>query len=274
MKVNYLSDIHLDFWTKATSTGVKLDKDIKTFLEIINATGGEVIILAGDLGHYFTQNIVFLKALKNIYNNVLIVHGNHDMYLVSNNMKNQYKNNSFLRLTEMKDFCKDNDIIYLDGQIVDINGFKFGGTGMSWDMSYYEKLSESIPTKKEVMNLYRTSMSDSRLIHAGSVNSFDPFKFFDDEKERLNNIKTADVMVSHVGPIIPSNLSKSFAESLITTFFYFNGVKDVERINPKYWIFGHTHDNYDFYYNDTNLLCNPLGYPSENSYNVLKTFEL
>jgi predicted phosphodiesterase len=269
-----LKRIHIDFWLDEILPSKKLNKEIQTLLEMINANGGEIIIIAGDIGHHFTQDTAFLKALKNIYNNVIIVHGNHDMYLINDSIRKKYKNNSFLRLSKMKNFCKEHSIIYLDGQVVDINGFKFGGTGMSWDTSYYEKLINSKLSKKEVLKLYRKSMSDARLICGGINSLFDPFKFFEDEKQRLEGIKNADVMVSHVGPIIPSNLSKLFSESLITTFFYFDGIKYVERINPKFWIFGHTHDNYNFYHNGTNLLCNPLGYPMENSYNVIKSFEM
>lgn len=37
-------------------------------------------------------------------------------------------------------------------------------------------------------------------------------------------------------------------------------------VRPKAWIYGHTHDKHDYHIGRTRFICNPVGYPGENSY--------
>ena len=66
MKVDILSDLHLDFYFKQHFT---TQNDIVSLFELIltdNNTRevGDILIIAGDIGHYNEQNIKVLKVLK------------------------------------------------------------------------------------------------------------------------------------------------------------------------------------------------------------------
>ena len=83
MKVDYISDLHLDFWIRELNPqSPKFQKQIDQYLDMIHAKGGDVLIIAGDLGHYFQQDSAFLLACKELYRHVMLVRGNHDMYLI------------------------------------------------------------------------------------------------------------------------------------------------------------------------------------------------
>ena len=299
LTVDYISDLHIDFWIKELNRGYKLEGQIKQFSKSLELFGGDVLIIAGDLGHYYVQDSAFLKYTKVLYKEVIFVYGNHDMYLISNSTKSKYKSNSMNRIKEMKEFCEVEGIHYLDGDTIEINGFLFGGVGMSSDKSFLENLRKTSVPNEEVKYLFERSLNDSRNIYGVGNSSdfnnpkfisefsqynpyspyehhstFDQFSFFESELKKLQNIKAVDVMISHYGPCVSPDMHEPYRNDEISTFYYFDGAKEIQRIAPKYWVHGHTHKQYNFMNNNCNVLCNPLGYPSENSYVTAETFTL
>ena len=76
MKIDILSDLHFDnyFYNKYSKDDV-----IKFYSQIIDFKNcGDVLVIAGDLGHNNHQNIKILKILKEFYKNIVCVLGNHD----------------------------------------------------------------------------------------------------------------------------------------------------------------------------------------------------
>lgn len=74
MKILPLSDIHLDFYL-LNATDRKLKKFCESVLHI-NHNDIDVITVAGDIGHYNTDNKAFLTYLANTYNaQVLFTYG-------------------------------------------------------------------------------------------------------------------------------------------------------------------------------------------------------
>lgn len=292
MKVAYLSDIHLDFWVQEHNTQKpKFTRQLNEMIEMIDPQAADVMIIAGDLGHHYAQDCAFLKAMRQIYEHVILVAGNHDYYLVSRNIQEKYKFNSLNRIKEMKEFCAANPgLHYLDGTSIEINGVTFAGACAGWDDSYFQKINKYKPTKDEIVNLFRRIMNDARLIFADgkpspkidhfdhypvtSYTTFDPVKHFEGEMIKLNGIASADVMITHYGPAVPPDMRPAYAMSPVTTFYYFNGDEIIDRLEPKVWVYGHTHDFHEFNHRGTQILCNPLGYPGERSFARVKYFEV
>lgn len=277
MKIDFISDLHIDFWKYPLHEHLDMDND------------SEVLVIAGDLGHYISQDRLFLEECKKFYKRVLLVRGNHDMYLVSRKQQEKYKYNSWNRIKEYKEMCEEIGIDYLDGDVIEINGIKFGGVGMSWDASYLKLLESKTPeTPESIKQMFERSMNDSKLIMSRKPptyygmygkdilgTTFDPYKYFKEEYEKLSTIDDCDVMISHYGPVAPfEDMPYEFRYSPTSAFYYFDGRKDVKRIKPKIWVFGHTHDTYDFMYDETRLICNPLGYPGENGFVSVKTIKI
>ncbi len=295
MKVYYMSDLHIDHYCRDTYGESKMNRQIDEFFRLscisnIQEDERNIFIIPGDLSNSNTVAKSFLLRLKELFEYIIIVPGNHDRYLTSKSQAQKYKFQSQNRIDEMKTFCSENNIYYLDGDIIEIEGKKFGGLAMSWDKSYYNYLEKRLATDNEVLNFFDNYMNDSKYIMDGFEpmkiplayggvyfkTSFNALEFFEKEYQKLqrfNDFDDIDVMISHYVPTIPHGLKLKYAQERGTTFYMFDGEKDIERISPKIWLFGHTHDKYDFIHKDTRFLCNPMGYPGETLY-VVDCFEI
>lgn len=294
MKIHYLSDLHCDHYISGTGEN-KQKRQIDEFFRLsgiskIPPDERYMFIIPGDLSNYNSVAKLVLIRLNELFKYVLVTNGNHDLYMCSKSQANKYKNDSLNRLNELKQFCSENDIIFLDGQIVEIDGKKFGGLGMFWDKSYYNYLEKREASDAEVLNFYDNYMNDSRYIMRGGYpyripfayggsyfkSSFDALEYFKEQYSKLQNYNdddNIDVLVSHYVPTIPRGTKIGYAMERGSTFYMFDGEKDIERISPKIWLFGHMHGKFDFIHKDVRFLCNPLGYPGETPY-VVDWFEI
>lgn len=276
--VDFISDVHLDFWVKETNASKKLERLVGEFIHnILKPKGDNIIVLAGDTGHYFTQDSELLRQLNAIYKHVVVVTGNHDLYLVSNNQQSKYHKHSYERVEEMKTFCKQEGIHYLEGDSVDLDGITIGGTGMWYNLEGDSRLAQW----NEVMN-------DSNLIMEGA----DPIRFqygygsyhkssqwdtqahYNKEVENLKGLidKNVDILVTHILPVIlPEEKMVSHYRGDKNNIFYMSDNMDtVKAINPEVTIFGHTHENYDLDIEGQWFVCNPLGYKGEKTENTIQ----
>lgn len=289
MKIDFLSDIHVDFHIKEKNISEKLNKIMDGFILSLKPNKHDVLIIAGDLGHYFTQDTTFLLRIKKWYNHIILVRGNHDMYLISKGLQKKYLHNSMNRVLEMKRWCSNQENIhYLDGETICIDGITFGGVGMSWDYSFAK---ENNFKESKVRDLFPKVMNDGKLIFADGqknytlyepygreipVSYFKQDEYFKKELDKLKSIDEVgevDVMITHYGPDSNIPMRDEYKKSYATTYYYFDGKKEIERIKPMYWIHGHTHDKYRMQ-GFTTLLCNPLGYPNENPEAKIESIEI
>ena len=112
MKIDILSDLHLDFYFNPTVDITT--KNVKSFFDSIFTKDDDVdtLIIAGDIGHYNYQNIEVLKIIKKeYYKNIICVLGNHDYYLLNDAIKKQYDNNSFNRVKEMRELINNETLM-------------------------------------------------------------------------------------------------------------------------------------------------------------------
>lgn len=286
MKIDFLSDLHIDFWIKENDyTSAKFDKQIKQFIDIIlpeKDSLGEVLIIPGDLSHYNIQTKCVLLELKKYYSDIIITFGNHDLYLVSNSQVAKYRADSLNRIKELKEMCHEIDVHFLDGQVIIINEVKFGGTG-----SWY-----NLP-EKEHIELWKDVMNDSRRIYAGykpqaygmyqmysqPSTNWNTQKFWESEKEKLQKIaeEGCDVFITHIGlnePTLEEGMNKKYINDPNNIFYNTNNIEMLKKSGCKLHIHGHTHEQLDYVKDNIRIVCCPLGYPSENSYAVIKQISL
>ncbi|MGG1659511.1 metallophosphoesterase family protein [Brevibacillus sp. NRS-1366] len=255
-----ISDIHLDFWVKVENPKHKMLPQIEDFINsILPDNPQNVLVIAGDLGHYNWQNQLLIKELKQVYEHILLVAGNHDFYLVSTNQEKQYQGKSTKRVLEMKELCKEvMNVHYLDGNIIEIDGVKFGGVGIWYDFSYGMK--ELGYTKEALYSKWWEVMNDSRLIKGLLDKSF---TFADEEKKKLDSIvDESDVIITHVGGDW-SRVIGNYKFDSVTSFYYFDGSNHFSKLEDKVWCFGHTHQRYDYDAYGCRFVNASLGYPSE-----------
>ena len=282
LDIDFISDTHIDFWIKEKNVSNKLNILVEEYVKtILKPKGNKVLVIAGDLGHYFVQDTAVLLELKKYYKHLILVRGNHDMYLVSNAQQAKYDKSSSKRVNEMKEFCLNNDIYYLDGDTVNIDGFKFGGVGMWYDLPNIGDIDK-----------WNHVMNDSNLIMEGSTpvrfqygyggyyksSQWDTQGYYLKEVQKLKDLvpQNIDVLVTHISPIIiPDKYLKTEYRGDPNNIFYCSdNLSVIKDIDPEVVIFGHTHSSYDFDLEEQWFVCNPLGYKGERTGNEIQQITL
>jgi metallophosphoesterase superfamily enzyme len=263
IRIDILSDLHADFWFDP-SRPLGMEETERLFLPIVTRDGGtpgDVLVVAGDLGHYNAQSARLLANLRDLfgYRAVICVLGNHDYYLIGEE-RTVYQNDSFARVAEMRRLLGEmGDIHCLDGNVVEIDGVKFGGCDGWYDGEY--AMRHFGMERSRVLGLWWQSMYDAWHIRGME----DWMAFAEAQKECIGKIAgEADVMVTHVNPSVDrSVVPEHWRDDPVTAFFAFDGEELLEKGAMRYWIFGHTHDVMAYEKQGVKCLCNPLGYPGE-----------
>ena len=261
LKIDILSDTHFDnyFYGKYTNYDV-----INFYSQIIDFNNcGDVLVIAGDIGHNNIQNIKILKLLKQYYKNIICVLGNHDYYLLGKENKSQFKN-SFERVENMRELINSQDGMYcLNGDIIEIDGIKFGGCDGWYNDGYFGRQypTESF-SRKSTNVMWQNIMNDANFIYG--VENFDDI--FQIERPKIEKVfKECDVMITHINPSAKNeHINIRFQNNPSNVFFCFEGEKYLKNGNMKYWIFGHTHEELEYIEHNVHCICNPLGYFNES----------
>ncbi|WP_256761803.1 metallophosphoesterase [Cohnella sp. WQ 127256] len=261
-----ISDTHLDFWiTVGASSELQLKKIDKLIDQLLPPTPSKVLILAGDLGHYNGQNVLLLQSLKRVYDHILFVFGNHDLYLVSRKVCQKYSYNSMIRRDEMKSLAEEIEgVTCLDGTSITIDSITYGGTGMWYDFSF--GLQELHMHIDHIRRVWKGVMNDNKFIHT--------LPNFEAEMAKLERVfAESKVIVTHVGPDW-SKVTGEYRYDPVTSFYYFDGSSLLTRAQGKTWCFGHTHDHYSYEKNGCHLVNNALGYPGGKRRMQIQTIEI
>jgi|GEM_PF-455632 len=261
LKIDILSDTHFDnyFYGKYTNYDV-----INFYSQIIDFNNcGDILVIAGDIGHNNSQNIKILKLLKQYYKNIICVLGNHDYYLLGKENKSQFKD-SFERVENMRELINSQDGMYcLNGDIIELDGIKFGGCDGWYNDGYFERQYPAEAFSRKSTNvMWRNIMNDANFIYG--VENFDDI--FQIERPKIEKVfKECDVMITHINPSAKNeHINIRFQNNPSNVFFCFEGEKYLKNGNMKYWIFGHTHEELEYIEHNVHCICNPLGYFNES----------
>ena len=224
MTIDILSDLHIDIYFKPNRP-LNTDAVRSLYDSIIlnnnTRTPADVLIIAGDIGHYNSQNIELLKILKKeYYKYIVCVLGNHDYYLIDKNMQDKFNNSSFNRIKDMKNLIpKEKNIYCLDGDIVKINDIKFGGCDSSYNEAYIKHYFSS-KDKNYINKLWQQTSNDYNYIKG--IKNFDDI--YNIELPKLQAVyNKCDIMITHVNPSYKENhIPKQYHNEDTNTFFTFD----------------------------------------------------
>lgn len=248
-----ISDIHADFYIRSS-----LITEDSFVAELIPKNPSSVLVVAGDLSNYNRVSELLLRAFLDHYEKVLLVFGNHDLYEMDAR-KRRKASGPMSRWEDLKRRFEGEDrVVFLDGDVHEHDGVRFGGTGGWYDFSYsLGRLNASVTEMEEV---YANGMSDAQFIPR--MERFD-WNFLDEERRKLESlVDQVDVLVTHVPPSA-TKMAERFRYSRLSGCFFFDGADLLRRTTAKIWICGHTHERFDFEENGVNIINHALGYPFE-----------
>ena len=238
LKVRYLSDLHLEFIKSS---------HIKQFIQKISPGMDEICVLAGDIGNPYQSNYdIFMKYISINFKKTFVISGNHEYY---NKSKTIQETAAFLN-----DYFKQFDnISFLNNQIEIYENHCFVGSTL------WSKITN--PDYK-INDVYEIPGFDHIQYNKLNMLSVD---FLENALQNNNNC----VIITHH---LPSNslidVKYKTKKMLPYNQWFFcdmDAFIETHKEKIKCWIYGHTHTVSNNTINDIPLLCNPIGYPNENS---------
>ena len=275
MTFDYISDLHFDAYLSEKDLKNKNEKKLlslydKVFFQHKLEEKRKYLFISGDLANSNDYSIFGLNLLnKYYYKKIIFVLGNHDYYISQSDLNSGAYQNSFDRIEEFKYLIKKNkDLIYLDGDIVEIEGINIGGFN-SWYDGTFSKYYNYLKTEKEIQYFWENYMLDSSRIYG--IEKYNDI-FFKEIIKIEKIYKNCDIILSHVSPsYLKENFSFKYKNDKSNCFFSFDGHKYLKNKKLKYWFFGHTHEIVNYKLFKTEVFANPFGYPSESMFKKVKT---
>ena len=229
MKINYLSDVHIEFGP------------------LYHDLSGEVLILAGDI--HVKAKTTWINEAARYFEHVIYVLGNHELYRGDLNRTPE----------KIKPELSPN-VHMLQNESITIDGVTFHCGTLWTDMDRGNPMT--------AMRL-KGGMNDFKLIRTDHYeNRFTPTRWMMEHQKTLRflqeNVKPGDVVVTHHAPSWLSIHEKFKGDDLNGGYYSdLSGFIDVAK--PALWFHGHIHDSADYVLYTTRVLCNPRGYVHEQN---------
>lgn len=246
MKIKVLSDLHLEHFCAA---------------QIFPVGSGDVLILAGDIlsaknlkknGYLRAVYERFLNDCAWNYRHVLYVMGNHEFY--------GYNYGGTLKT--IKEHLPSN-VHLLNNDTFTIQGWNF--VGFTFWTDFRNENALEMMEADQVMN-------DYKMIRIGSnyrkLRADDTLAFHKESKEYLlNQLQTLNENVFVISHHAPSYQSVHPCYRMEANGAYVSNLDDLILNHPqiKYWVHGHTHTPFDYQIGECRVICNPGGYPGQDT---------
>lgn len=253
MEFRLMSDVHNEFSHPVAQYQ----------LSYVPGDENRVLIIAGDYTVLSKPDIArgSLIKLSNRFKAILYVPGNHEYY--KGRIDPVWADRMFGRLTEGLD-----NVHFLRRKSIVIDGIRVVGATLWTNMDKANPIVEW--ELKMKMNDFRAiTYYDERL---QTYSKFRPVQWINEHvsdfsyiKQQVAESQEPVIVVTHHAPSARS-LDPKFANDRYGNFGYHSVLDDYILDNPKikYWCHGHIHDPKDYMIGDTNVLCNPYGYPGED----------
>lgn len=260
MKLRLVSDMHLE-------SGRKVNLD--------NTNGWDAIILAGDVcvASHFTKGPEsphyrlaayydsLFADLSNQYGHVFYVAGNHEHY------RGRFFDTDNI-ITHRINGLDNFHYLCLDNPYADIAGYRFVGSTLWTD--FHGGNIIHMDRAAFCMNDYHLITWTDGITYR-KLNPKDVHARHLLEKQRiLKAVDDADkvVVITHHAPSELSVHTRYLnSRDMYLNSSYHSRLADIilDRPQIKLWVHGHTHDVFDYKLGDTRVVCNPMGYPGENT---------
>jgi predicted phosphohydrolase len=238
LKVRYFSDLHLEFIKPNT---------IDNFIRKIPPGMDEICVLAGDIGNPYEANYdIFMNFISNNFKKTFVIAGNHEYY---NTTKTIQDTNDFLQ----NYFKQFENIRFLNNQFEIYENQCFVGSTL------WSKITNPDYKINDVYEIPRFDHIQYNKLNMLSIDFLE------------NVLQTNDncIIITHH---LPSNslidIKYKTRKMLPYNQWFFCDMDQFIQKNKhkiKCWIYGHTHMVSNNTISGIPFLCNPIGYPNENS---------
>ncbi|MEC4747441.1 metallophosphoesterase [Methylomicrobium sp. Wu6] len=225
MRINYFSDIHLEFG--------KLE---------IPDNDADLIIAAGDIG-ICDQGVAWLK---NLGKPVIYVAGNHEFYT------HEYREALLL----IREQCQGSNVQFLENRRVIFGQVRFLGCTLWTDL--YADGREKTDSLSESLNDFKKIRFNGNALDANEFTKLHQHSKSWLENELTQPFSGKTVIVTHHAP---SEWSWNETPSAAKKLAYCNDLRELmHQYEIAAWFHGHTHCLLDYRIAGTRILCNPRGY--------------
>ena len=247
-KIRYLSDVHLEFMKPNT---------IDRFLRHIPSGSDEICILAGDIGNPYQPSYdTFMKFISNHFKKTFVIPGNHEYYQKTKTMR---ETDEFLEHY----FQPFDNISWLNNSYEIYENRCFVGTTL------WSNITNPIYEISDVHKIPDFDYVQYNRLHRKSVAFLE---------NTLQNNENCIIITHHMPSNSLIDIKYKTPRMLpYNQWFYCNMDAFIETNQKKIncWIYGHTHTPSRVMIHDIPFVCNPIGYPNENTkHDFMSTIEL
>lgn len=231
MRIQYISDIHLEFLSALLKSKRLSPK-------------ADILCLAGDIGYpgkpIYRQ---FIKWASDNYKKVFLITGNHEYYRAAS-MDTVHDQIAHL-VEDLK------NVTFLDNSYEDYEGVRFVGTTL-WS---------KIPSEPSLL------INDFH-----EIGEMTPELYNELHLGACEFLESTDVMDSPLPVVVMTHhlpafelIDPKYAKYAAHNCFFASDCKRFFKPPIRAWIYGHTHSCSDRYLDGVHFVCNPVGYPQENT---------
>ncbi len=225
MRINYFSDIHLEFG--------ELEKP---------ENDADLVIAAGDIGVY-KQGVEWLKSLRK---KVVYVAGNHEFYSC------EYKDT----IAAIREECEGSDIVFLENEEWIFQEVRFLGCTM-WTDLFSEGDEKAAALGKSLNDFRKISYTDGAFNQEIFTDLYHRSRFWLTEQLKKPFAGKTVVITHHA----PTEWSWNDSPTALKKLAYCNDLKELfHEYEISAWFHGHVHSLGDYRISGARILSNPRGY--------------
>ena len=235
MKVNYMSDMHLEFGP------------------FTNMPTGETLILAGDI----SVQVEHWQAIKEYgqgFKDVIYIFGNHEYYAHGHGENNCHYGKL---INEARVFFQGSNVHFLENECVSIGGVKFVCCTLWSD--FLDGSPLSMKRAQNNMNDYRRIKYHDGINYFRITPAIIYRKHLESRRFLEDNLTPGCVAVTHHAPSRLSLMTKHYNNGCDGAYY-----TDLETLmlthRPRFWVHGHSHKTNNYQLGPTRILGNPRGY--------------
>ncbi len=250
MKIRLQSDLHREFEERK-----------------ISSVGEDLLILAGDIDIHDRGVRFAKKTARYIKVPSLVLCGNHEFYQNRKDRSHTWESTlvDCRAAADHTDKVMKGEATFLEDSAVEYEGVRFIGATLWTDMKLYGddplvpwQVSSALNDYYSIYSDLETPLTTDQSIYRHGVSR----EFITNALRQPFDGPT--VVLTHHAPSWLS-VPEEFRGDKVSAGYASRLEELILDTKPVLWVHGHTHTPFDYMIGETRIVCNPKGYPGENT---------